>query len=300
MVRDDGIDRSRARIHEPDALKFIFRFSTEKRNPDNSAELITGDKIVYRYLHQAGFDWNDRKSILSLNTWRGQVIRRLFSTHWVAKEKEEIMILVHRQLDQDGYIRFNRLANEYNSNHFGVVTHLAGEKKLEAKGKTRTTLQTDREAPWRTSGSIHTQLNRWPEYKKLFQINRFDTHPRENKFQDDEEILEPCPASLSIQRSLQDIGISCQPTSKPTVDLKENTKDTAEKYVKSGLTAKDPAYASPYINKSYYSWNNSRSIEYDLTLRMDPGSIPRGEALTDNLNEMERPVSPSEESSEDL
>lgn len=297
---DDGIDRSPARIRKPDSLKFVFRFNTERRNLDNPTELITGKKIVYRYLHQADFDWNDRKSIFSLNVWRGQLIRRLFSTHWVAKEKEEIMMLVQCQLDQHGYIRLNRLANEYNSSQFGIVTHLAGEKKLEAKGKTRKTLQADREAPWRTSGSIFSQLKRWPEFKKLLQANSMGLHLNENAFTDDQEVLEPCPASLSIQKSLQSRTVFCQSTSLPKLGLKGNIGDTTNKHVKNVSKEEPLQYVSPYASNSHYMGTKDRTIEDGPGLAMDRGCILREEALTENYFGVKRPLSPSEESSKDL
>jgi hypothetical protein len=188
---------------------------TERDDPDHPGRVIAGNRVNYDYLEaHTEPDWNSVEDMRALNTWRRQIFGRNFPPirkareAWVESEKKVVLDLMRRQLDRHRYIKWNRLANDYNEKMQGVVQR-AGEKFVKQGNRKTEGIVEDRDAPWRSTSAIIGQSLPWAEYEALLENARPDANDSQGEegdevgsdgnpdSGDDEEIPDPNPGPRS-------------------------------------------------------------------------------------------------------
>jgi hypothetical protein len=204
--------------------KFPFLFSTKinidyptrRPDPDNPGEYIDGTYVKNRY-KRGVVDWTSRASITKLNAWREQIFRRTFGEtrkvreFWTESERDDILRLAARQLRNRRSLAFNRLANNYNKEHYlAGAKNLAGERRIAlGREKKGTFLDEDRTIPWRSVSAIKNQAKKWESFIKLM-----DDTAKKGKKKDEEgkiiedsgdemEIFDPHPEPPSFEKTVQ-------------------------------------------------------------------------------------------------
>lgn len=170
---DDGtIDFKSAVVGVEDLSKLILDFDTIRPDPDNPGTTIPGERVPNRY--HFNVDFNDKKAVKQLNTWRRQILSRNFPPtrkareFWLQSEKEAALALMKQQLELHKYLKWNRLTNTYNQQMSGVIQS-AGEKVVAIGNRKTGVLKEDRQAPWRTRSAIYRMAAKWQEYKDLIE-----------------------------------------------------------------------------------------------------------------------------------
>jgi len=135
------------------------------------------------YTRRKIIDWNSKKDVAHLNTWRNQIIKRKldnettrkrdegYRPHWSEKEKAVLSSLVRdqirkkgRQLSPDDWVK---IAEKHNERFRGVRVHV-GEKlpgTMNSKGRLADSkvLKKTHVLGNRTCSAIKTQFGRWPD-----------------------------------------------------------------------------------------------------------------------------------------
>jgi hypothetical protein len=203
---DDGtLDFENAVIGERDESKLFIEYSTTRRDPKNSNNMIRGDRVQKRY--QEAVDFNDADSVKRLNAWRGQIFRRnfpeicrkKFNHPWLQTEMDVVLELVRAQMTTHQRLTWISLANTYNLKMAGHLQK-AGEKLVKGGNRKADILKEDRQAPRRTGASIQGTLNKLQEFREMMEelLPTVDTHGNEADWEDyaeteknEEELLEP-------------------------------------------------------------------------------------------------------------
>jgi hypothetical protein len=193
-----------------------IRFNTERDDPEREGRVIPGDPVEYDYLeNHAEPDWNNVEEIRTLNTWRRQIFGRNFAPIrktrelWLQSEKDLILKLMREQLEQRGFMQWNRLSNRYNLQmHLANVVQGRGQEFIKHGNRNTSVLREDRETPFRSKQAIMGQSIKWPEYGDLvasFQPSASDgdENGQDNDnspglySDDEEEIPDPQPGPRS-------------------------------------------------------------------------------------------------------
>jgi hypothetical protein len=204
-----------AKVGVVDRKKMKISFETEREDPKHPGRVIPGNRVNYDYLEtHTEPDWDSIEDLRVLNTWRRQIFGRNFPPIrkarevWVQSEKKTVLDLMRRQLDRHSYIKWNRLANDYNKNMEGVVQK-AGEKFVSQGNRKTEGIVEDRDAPWRSTSAIMGQSLNWAEYNDLLESARPDADDalddNSNEVEsddnpdsgDDKEIPDPNPGPRS-------------------------------------------------------------------------------------------------------
>ncbi len=236
---NQGIDRQGAKVGVVDKSKLKIDFDTERDDPLHPGVVVPGDSVHYDYLEShTEPDWNNAKDIQALNTWRRQIFGRNFPPIkktreiWVEREKDAVLDLMRKQLDSRRYLKWNRLANDYNKQMAGVVQN-SGEKFLSKGIRQFDGLLEDRAAPWRSTSAIMGQAYLWPEYRALMSetlsdIEALGDQGEESDYKstysgDDKEIFDPNPGPKS-EVTKRKFPKSQTPTASKTMKIVCNTK----------------------------------------------------------------------------
>lgn len=152
-----------------DLTKLEINFDTVLKC-EKTGKILDHHFVHNRYQHPV--DWNNARSVGKLNGWRRQILGRNFPPtrktreFWLQSEKDLALELIKQHLLARGFVKWRKLANEYNRYYTDVVQR-RGEKLLTKFGK-MDRLENDRAAPWRTSGSLIGMAIKWPEVKDLY------------------------------------------------------------------------------------------------------------------------------------
>jgi hypothetical protein len=211
-----GIDRTNAVTGVADRSKLKIKFNTERDDPDREGGVIPGDPVEYDYLeNHAEPDWNNAEEVRILNTWRRQIFGRNFAPIrktrelWLQSEKDLVLTLMREQLEQRGFIKWNRLSNRFNLQmHLAGVVQPFGQGFIKSGNQNISILREDRVAPFRSKQAIMGQSIKWKEYDALLDSFQSatsnvdetgqDTDKHSRAWSDDEEEIpdpEPGPRS---------------------------------------------------------------------------------------------------------
>ncbi|KAK0113900.1 hypothetical protein ONS95_014143 [Cadophora gregata] len=200
-IKDPSLDISFARHGTPDKSKYKFKIDFEKPNPYMSSKWDYYGTKFYNWLDDHDEpSWDSAASLSRLNQWRSQIFKRYFGLkrqprdHWVVSEKNLVVKLMEKDLENSAFVRWKRLANNFNQAMKGqiqstdelLVSQLIGHKDY---------LDEERMAPWRTLGAIKAQTTRWVETRSL-EAEALAGETSEVESSDDEEEM-PDPATES-------------------------------------------------------------------------------------------------------
>lgn len=181
---DDGsIDRSYAKLGEPDDTKFRIVIPTQKTDPKTGTQ-TKGKPAEYDYPNKDGFeaedgktllpfDWNKDKHIKALHQWREQVFRRRIGGRratrkpWLESEKAYLLGMIEDQLKRHQRPKFGKLANAYNRRFHGTIQRKGQRQVFAGKKNDGGLLEEDRPAPWRTVSALSGQTFKWQEYADM-------------------------------------------------------------------------------------------------------------------------------------
>jgi hypothetical protein len=173
-IPDPNINRDCAVVGKPDPSKLSVTFQTERPGPDNRKSFISSDPVTYEYSNPV--DWNDRKSVDKLNSWRYQVLKRTIGQKresrppWTVTEQSKLIELMsaHLKSPQTGghysQINWHQIERDFNQ-FFQNRSHLKGEMTAETsynvRGEDRVAksrkLAMDRPHLPRSAGAIENQ-----------------------------------------------------------------------------------------------------------------------------------------------
>jgi hypothetical protein len=128
----NGVDFSPARLGVEEKWKFHLSIQTKIPDPKTPVQWIDGEPLEYHYLDHdpealAAFDFNNRKNITALSSWRSQHRYRKFPptrkerAFWLEVECAKITHLITEQLKTSNTIKWKRLANEFNEENRGKI-----------------------------------------------------------------------------------------------------------------------------------------------------------------------------------
>ena len=208
----------------------------------------TGKILAHHFLYNSyveehlPVDFNDAQQISRLNGWRRQILGRNFPPtrktreFWLQSEKDAVLELIRQHLLARGFVKWRKLTNEYNRYYANVIQR-KGEKLMTKFGKTDR-LEQDRQAPWRTSGSLIGMANKWKEVKVL-QKNSDDRTTQkalagegsdEHLTSEDEvEILDPNPEAPAEARKRKPQGKKGDDSSTTSATANRKTTSTTRK-----------------------------------------------------------------------
>ncbi|PVH87805.1 hypothetical protein DL98DRAFT_631979 [Cadophora sp. DSE1049] len=184
-IKDPSLDKSFARHGTPDKSKYKFKIDFEKPNPYKSDKWDYYSTKYYNWLDDhAEPSWDSAASLSKLNQWRAQIFKRYFGVkrkprdHWVVSEKNLVVKLMKKDLENSAFVRWKRLANNYNQAMNGqiqgtdelLVSRLIGNKE-------------------RTLGAIKAQTTRWIETMGL-EAEALAGETSEVESSDDEEEMQ--------------------------------------------------------------------------------------------------------------
>lgn len=184
-----------ARHGTPDKSKYKFQIDFEKPNPYKRDKWDYHSTKPYNWLDNHDEpSWDSAASLSKLNQWRAQIFKRYFGVkrkprdHWVVSEKNLVVKLMKKDLENSAFVRWKRLTNNYNTTMRGqiqgtdelLVSQLIGDKEY---------LDEERLAPWRTLGAIKAQTARWNETMGL-EAEALAGETSEVESSDDEEELQ--------------------------------------------------------------------------------------------------------------
>lgn len=183
-----------------------MRIPSEQQDPDYPEEWIPAPVAEYVYNRHVGFDWNNKKHVTQLTSWRSQHRYRNFQplrkprAFWVDREVGLVIYLIKQQKKTSKTIKWNRLANKFNSWNEGIV-HRRGERVLTPGSKKNPVLEEDRPAPWRTASAIKTSARKWSETQHLLTNKTTSTIKSDSASDFSDFSDEPLPSFAQSQYS---------------------------------------------------------------------------------------------------
>jgi hypothetical protein len=173
-IPDPSINRDCAVVGLPDLPKLSVTFQTERPKPNNPGNFIPSDPVTYNY--QCSVDWNDKKSVDKLNSWRYQLFKRTIGQKresrppWTISEQNKVIELVHAHLNSSSTggryskIKWNEIErdfNQYFQNRFHHKGEMTAETAYNTRGEDRVAksrkLMADRLHLSRSAGAIENQ-----------------------------------------------------------------------------------------------------------------------------------------------
>ncbi|PMD16683.1 hypothetical protein NA56DRAFT_308287 [Hyaloscypha hepaticicola] len=158
-IPDPSINRDCAVVGPPDLSKLSVTFQTERPEPNNP-------------------DWNDKKSVDKLNSWRYQLFKRTIGQKresrppWTISEQNKVIELVHAHLNASSTggryskVKWNEIErnfNQYFQNQFHRKGEMTAETAYNTRGEDRVAksrkLMADRLHVSRSAGAIENQFN---------------------------------------------------------------------------------------------------------------------------------------------
>ena len=153
-IKDPSLDTSFARHGTPDKSKYKFIIDFEKQNPYKSAKWDYYGTKVYNWTdHHGEPSWDSAAGLSKLNQWRAQIFKRYFGVkrgprdHWIVSEKDLVVKLMKEDLENSAFVRWKRLANNYNSAMNGQIQG-TDEFLLSQSIGNKEYLDEERLAPW--------------------------------------------------------------------------------------------------------------------------------------------------------
>ncbi|KAH9222261.1 hypothetical protein DL95DRAFT_402235 [Leptodontidium sp. 2 PMI_412] len=203
-IEDTTLDMGFAKAGTPDKSKYKFKIDFEKPVPHKKNKWDYCSTKYYDWLEDHPEpSWDSAKSLSRLNQWRSQIFKRYFGVkrkprdHWSVSEKNLVVKLMKKDLEKSSFVRWKRLANNYNN-----ITQGKGQDAEEAKAwklvSKSDKLGEQRSAPWRTMSAIRVQTSKWEETKDLEEVARAGETSEVESTDDEKEIPDPKTDSEKI------------------------------------------------------------------------------------------------------
>ncbi|KAL5323150.1 hypothetical protein ACEPPN_007678 [Leptodophora sp. 'Broadleaf-Isolate-01'] len=199
-IEDTTLDMGFAKAGTPDKFKIDF----EKPVPHKKNKWDYCSTKYYDWLEDHPEpSWDSAKSLSRLNQWRSQIFKRYFGVkrkprdHWSVSEKNLVVKLMKKDLEKSSFVRWKRLANNYNN-----IMQGKGQDAEEAKAwklvSKSDKLGEQRSAPWRTMSAVRVQTSKWEETKDLEEVARAGETSEVESTDDEKEIPDPKTDSEKI------------------------------------------------------------------------------------------------------